>query len=51
MKIEIKEDDDGCSIIVINGEEIKLNLDETKQLIQQLTNCVTVWIRKALRGE
>jgi hypothetical protein len=51
MKVEVKEDDEGCSILIINGEEIKLDLHETRELAQKLTNCEYAWIRKAIRGE
>lgn len=51
MKINVKEDDDGCSIIIVNGEEIKLDLNETKELANQLNQCERAWMKKALRGE
>jgi hypothetical protein len=51
MKIEVKEDDDGCSIIIVNGVEVKLDLDETRELATKLTACEYAWIRKAIRGE
>lgn len=49
--IEVREDDDGCSIIVVNGIEVQLNVKETEEIAKKLIDCKNKWIRKAIRGE